>query len=560
MRKLIIIVTLLVFKVCFSQTKISEEKKAESLIRIWGLLKYHHPEVSKGSYNFNQEFITEFNKTQTIVNQGDLNDEFVSWIKKLDADKPKYKSNPDFLTTKKLFTRNADFDWITNSGFSPELTQLLIKVRENSNYGNYYASVNSFSGMVEFKNEKGFDNFDSSLLSNRMLFLASFWNTMRYWNVNIYLTETPWSTVLNVMIPDFISDDKTTYELAKDKLFSKLNDSHSNYNSSYLFRDSSTKISLYGGRIVNDSLIIRSVFNKELAKKNTISLGDIIYSINGKKLGDFCRDKFSERVSASNENYLKSALEKYYLLSDTADSLKVGILQKDGLTAEKYIHLYSRSEYKYEPETLDSPKTIQWQKLTDAIGYINLKEINKSDLKMAFKAFKNTKGIVIDLRNYPQNLNKSDVPSFLYPEKKTFMKVLAPFAPSYGQYEAQSILKIVGDPFSAGYSNNDFYKGKICLLVDRTTASMAEYFAMAIQQSPNCITIGEQTFGAVMNRNKVVLIDKTTIDFTGMGAFYPNDQNVQRKGLKIDYLVKENALNYNENHYIEEAINAIQGK
>lgn len=138
------------------------------------------------------------------------------------------------------------------------------------------------------------------------------------------------------------------------------------------------------------------------------------------------------------------------------------------------------------------------------------------------------------------------------------MNVLGPSSPAYGEYNFESPLKFIKDPFAAGKKNSKYYKGKIVLLVDRKTASKAEHMAMIIQQSPNCITVGEQTFGAVMNRNEVILMDKTTIDFTGMGAFYPNNLGVQIYGVKIDYEVKESAINYNPNQYIEEAIKIIK--
>ena len=85
---------------------------------------------------------------------------------------------------------------------------------------------------------------------------------------------------------------------------------------------------------------------------------------------------------------------------------------------------------------------------------------------------------------------------------------------------------------------------------------MSEFFAMAIQNSLNCTTLSEQTFGAVMNR-MVPLKDGTSIDTTGFGAFHPNDSSVQRKGLKIDHYFKKNTKNYKDDFYIEEALKLI---
>lgn len=559
MKNIFLLIAIIFSQVTHSQSTLTEIQKIESLINIWGIVKYQHPEVSKGKFDINEEFINEFNRLVSISNQEQLNAEFVNWIKKFDSEKSKYKNNPDFLNTKNLFTKNSDFNWIENSNFNQELIDLINKVKNNSTFYDYYASINSLSNMVEFRNEKGYSNFDSNIKSNRILFLASFWNTMRYWNVNIYLTDTPWSKTLTELIPEFISNDEIKFEYAKYKLISKLNDSHSDYSSINTSSNTFTKFPVFKGKIVNDSLVVTQLFNTDLAKKDNVNLGDIIYSVEGKSLKNYYLNKFTNLISSSNENHLKYRTENFYiLLSKNTDSIQIGLKKKDGTLHDMHIKLYKLSDYIRVTTNLESSKRKKWQQLSNDIGYINLGVINKSELGNAFKSFENTKGIVVDLRNYPRNISAEDIAYYLYPNKKIFIKTLISLSPGFGEYNSKSALRIIKNPFSAGSDNTNYYKGKIILLVDRSTQSKAEWIGMAIQQSPNCITIGEQTAGAIMNVNRITLVDKSTADFTGIGAFYPNDEGVQRKGLKIDYQVKESAINYNPNLYIEKAIDLIQ--
>ena len=559
MKNIFIVVAITISQVIYSQTTLTETQKIESLINIWGLLKYQHPEVSKGNFDINVEFVNEFNRVISISNQENLNAEFVKWIQKFDKKKPKYKNNPNFLNTKNLFTKNTDFNWIDNSNFNQELIDLINKVKDNSNFYDYYASINSLSSMVIFKNEKEYSNFDSNIKSNRILFLASFWNIMRYWNVNIHLTDTPWSKTLTELIPEFLIDDQIKFENAKSKLISKLNDSHSDYSSINISYNTFTKFPVFKGRIVNDSLVVTQLFNTDLAKKDKINLGDIIYSVEGLSFKNYFLNKFKNLISSSNENFLKYRTENFYiLLSKNTDSIQIGLQKKDGTLHDMHIKLYKLTDYVKLTTSLESSKREKWQQLTNNIGYINLGDINKSELKVAFKSFENKKGIVLDLRNYPLNISESDVAYYLYPTKKIFIKTLTSLSPGFGTYDYKSTLSIIKNPFSAGTENADYYKGKIILLVDRSTQSKAEWIGMAIQQSPNCITVGEQTAGAIMNVNSITLVDKSTANFTGVGAFYPNNENVQRKGLKIDYQVKENAIKFNPNLYIEKAIDLIQ--
>jgi hypothetical protein len=283
----------------------------------------------------NREFIREFENMKAPETGEAFDARLLGWIQKFGSGK--FRSNPGYPDKKQLFTKNADFEWIEHSGFSEELQNLLTRIRTNTNYKDHYASVNRCSSSVEF-NEAGLAAFDVSREVHRLLFLASFWNAMKYWNVNIHLTQTPWSQVLTDMIPEFSIDNPYRFEVAKEKLFSKLNDSHSNYG----YSASLNALSHYpgfGGRIINDSLVVNVIFDEALAREDGIVTGDVIYSVNDIPMGQYYRDKFSETISVTNENYLKRSIEKSWLLASEVDSIKIGVLKTDGTTVEKYIQL-----------------------------------------------------------------------------------------------------------------------------------------------------------------------------------------------------------------------------
>ena len=560
MRKLLIFILLILVQNVKSQKKITEVEKSTSLCFIWGLLKYQHPEISKGKLNWNKEFIDIYDKIKNIETNEELNNELFNWCNSFEGKTTKYLSKKINLNKVSLYTKNVDFTWIEKPSFDDNLKLRLNQIKDNTNYEDFYASINKLNNFVEFDNEKGIEDFDFQIKSNRILFLSSFWNTMRYWNVNIYLTEEPWNDVLKNIQSDFINaDTKEKFEFAKMKLFSKLNDSHSNYETDYFYKNILNRFPTFGGKIINDSLVITNLFNKSLAKKDGIQIKDVIYQIENKSLKEYFANKFKNFGSFSNLNYSKQQNQYYWLLASNKDSIFVKTITSNNKTETKFIKLYKFENYKSEDrENLVEPKKENYYEINSNIGYINLDQITKDELKTAFEVNINKKGIIIDLRNYPAVISESDLSKYLYPEKKVFVKVLSPLKPSYAQYDMQAPLKILKNPFSSGSKNSNYYKGKVVLLVNRRTLSKAEYLGMLIQQSPNCTTIGEQTGGAVMNRIQITLADKTTIDFTGMGAFYPNDIGVQRNGLKLDYEITENAINYNPNKYIEEAIKIIE--
>lgn len=560
MKKTIIVFLLFVSQATIAQTVLSESEKNSSITYIWGLMKYLHPEVSKGKLNWDKEFITLYDKVEKIETYEQLNQELMYWIVSFENESTKKLYKKSTYDLDKLFLKNYDYNWIETSNYDSFLKSKLNQIRENSNYGDFYASIDKLSNFINFKNDKGFDNFNYRIKSHRILFLANFWNVMKYWNVNIYLTDEPWNEVLKNLQLDFINaDTEEKFEFAKMKLFSKLNDSHSDYFSDYIFKNVYNRFAPFGGKLINDSLVVTTLHSKSLAAKDDIKLKDVIYEIENKSVKDFFYKKFKDFGSTSNQNNARNIYSYYWLLSSNKDSMHIKFISADKKMESKNVKLYEYETYKPEErENISIPKQETFYELNTDIGFINLGKISKMELKTAFDSFANKKGIIIDLRNYPTKVNEDDIAKYLYPKKKIFVKILAPSKPSLGVYDMQAPLKFLKNPFAAGSKNRKYYKGKIVLLVNRNTGSRAEYFAMLIQQSPNCITIGEQTFGAIMNRIEITLSDKTTIDFTGMGAFYPNDIGAQRNGVKLDFEIKESAINYNPNIYIDEAIKIIE--
>jgi C-terminal processing protease CtpA/Prc len=377
--------------------------------------------------------------------------------------------------------------------------------------------------------------------------------------VNKYLTDKNWLNVLDELTSTFLNVETIEdYEIAKLNMFSRLNDSHSYQTSMFIYTSLLNHWPPFEIEIINDTLLVTATYNKTLVQKDNINLGDLIVSVNGLSITDYINNKFSDLISSSNETYLRERLNRFILKSNT-DSLQIQLLTKQGELKTKTIKLYKTYKAENVAYLVEKEKS-NWRKITPEITYINLGNISSEELSEVFKENKNDAGIILDLRNYPRNLSLRDFSKLLYPEKKEFIKVLLPLknTPSLGEYNAEAPLKIISDPFKVGKKNSNHYKGKIVLLVNRQTGSMAEYFGMAIQQSPNCITIGEQTMGAVMNITSAVLPDKQEFYFTGIGAFYPNGENVQRKGLRINHYLTESASHYDPQLYIKKAVEIIE--
>lgn len=539
---------------CFVMQIISQEKQSISSTEkykqfglIWGLMKYHHSEVSRGNYNWDEIFVENIGKLEGVQTQTNLDSFLLNFVLSVKESKIMTETNMD-----NLFTKNYDYRWIEKYLNNKELYIKLKKLESNTSIGNYYTSK---SGIPTFENEKGFKVFDYKTKSHRLLELFSFWNAIQYHYVNKYLMDNNWFNKLDYFVDDFSnSNSQLEYELAKNDLLTSLNDSH-NFYSSKIVIDSLFKFSPpIGTKNINDTLVVTRILNK-LAKNDDLKLGDLIVEINDMDIKSLQKQKIQSKFSASNDSYLKGY--SHWLLSNKEDSIKVKIKRKDAVTT-KYIQLYKTFADKNYSSLPFFRIEKEWQIIDDNIGYINLKTISKEGIKKAFKEFSNTNGIIIDLRNYPKNIRGSDITQHTYPDRKEFIKVLSPSRrPSLAGFGKPSI-SIVIDPFKSGSKNSSYYNKKIILLVNHTTQSKAEYIGMAIQASPTCITVGETTAGSVMNIAIYTMPDGSKINFTTMGAFYPDGTGAQRKGLKIDHYVNETTSNFTEDQYIVKGIELIK--
>jgi len=535
------------------ESVISSSEKYKQLGLVWGLMKYHHSEISKGTYNWDETFVENVDKLDGVANQKELDEFLLNFVFSIKASKIKIANDTD-----DLFKKNLDYDWMEQYSANEKLYNYLKQLKDNTIISDYYVSNQSLTRIPTFENEKGFKPFDYKIKSHRLLELFSFWNAIQYHYVNKYLMDKNWLGELDHFVDDFSNcASKFEFELAKTKLNAALNDSHTEFTSRTIYDSLFKYKPPFRVKLVNDTLVITGIFDKKLGEKDDLQLGDLIVEIRDQNIKSILKEKVAPMLSFSNDSYLKR-FAGWALFNKEGDSVKVKIKRKDDVIT-KYLHFYKNIELK-DPSWLKSFLVEKkWQLVEDKIGYINLKDISKEELQKAFEEFANTDGIILDLRKNIKNSSQNDITKYTYPDKKKFIKVLTamPNRPSLANFD-DPLISVVADPFKSGSKNSKYYNKNIILLVDNTTQSRGEFTGMAIQASPNCITVGEATSGAVMNIAIFTMPDGSKTSFTSLGAFYPDGTGVQRKGLKIDHFVQETTSNFAQDQYIIKGIELIK--
>ena len=500
-------------------------KKLKSLGLIWGFLKYHHPAVATGDINWDYELFRVLPIVIEAKDKDQLDTIFINWIHQL-GDFEDKKLDEIVKSKIQLY---PDLSFIDNSEFSNELIELLIKVKnaERINY-NYYVNLTTESKKPTFSNEKPYPDNKYPDTGYRVLALFRYWNIIQYYFPNRNLIEDNWVDVLESFIPRFInSKNVSEYTLTTLELITNVHDGHAQIFSNDVV--SQLNGTLFSAAIVNfieGKAIITSFHDDDLGKKSGLQIGDEIYKVNNNSVKKIIKES-ANTMPASNEAAMLRDIA-YYLLANNEPTINVKYLRNDKRKSHD-LTTYPRNIFKNgnkKTSSLDSIKLI-----TNNIAYINHRRLHSDDLSELWKIFKNTKGLIIDIRDYPSNFPLYELNKYLLPETKPFIKY------TVGSYSQPGMFTYTRNDVT-GQKNENYYKGKIIILINEETQSKAEYHVMGYQVTPNSITLGSTTAGTDGNVSMFQLPGGIATAFTGLGIFYPDNKATQRVGIIPDIVVK----------------------
>jgi C-terminal processing protease CtpA/Prc len=536
MKKTLLLLILIIFSLnnLTAQQTISETEKLVSIGKIYGFLKYYHPEVGKGTYNWDNEFIQYLPKVLNATDNNDLSSIYINWIDNLGQIEVCKKCSSD----EKYFDKNFDLSWLKNTSiFNDELSSKLKYIENNRNQGvNFYAS-NERVGKIKITNEPVYKDLDYPNEEYRLLGLFKYWNIIEYFYPYKYLTDQNWDSVLKEMVPKIRNaSSKSEYQSIIKELIAKLDDTHAWIS----FSDERPKYLPIKVSHIENKAVISGFYNDSIANINNLKLGDIILKINDTEVKTEI-DKNLKYVGGSNTNIkIKSTYNKIF--SGLEDTVKLSI-ERNGEIEQIKVNRYDFNDFNY----WDNPKRIKSKSISDEIGYINMASVKGEDIKDIFESFETKKAIIIDLRNYPAFIYYR-FSRYLNSEKRDFSTIYSPDINYPSRFISKDNLKT--------NSSKKAFKGKIILLVNEDSMSRSEFTAMAFQTADNVITVGNQTAGA---DGDVVVFEylggfRTAI--SGNGIEYPDGSESQRKGVKIDFEVKPtiNGLKKGQDEILEKAI------
>lgn len=518
----------------------AETAKLEMVCKVWGMVKYFHPVYAQYKYfdecDIDADLLFLLAWMDGLDTEG-VREMLAEWIDGLGPFESSEDTWDAYLNSDKVPSdmvqgrRLTDMDWIYNREYlgtelSEKLVQVYNGVRENqSKYAYRYVNGN---GVFE---EKAYAEMTDPSLEYRLLALFRYWNIIEYFYPAKYLTDTPWDEVLRECIPVFVAAEGTLeYEKAISMLTAKICDTHG----VQFFRlEEKNSLPYFGFEIIDEKIYV-SWIGSQLEVPHTIKVGDEVVEINGMTYQE-AKKEVPQYISLSNIATINRIIKDYILLVTDKSSMPITFVS-DGV---KKTEEFPTMPISPQPGSSDVHSTrVSWGGLDEEykllndgrVGYFNPGISANTPVAQMFADFKDTEGIVIDMRCYPTG-EVMDIPyRFIDPTDRPFVRWTHPdgFFPGYSWIEECTTGEY------ADYIQEGTYDGRVVLVVNEYTQSYAESIIMIFQTLPNAVVVGSQTAGANGNVAYIYLPGGIRTVYSGLGVQYPDGTETQRYGVRID--------------------------
>jgi C-terminal processing protease CtpA/Prc len=523
----------------FTKTSLSqiEQRNLFVLGKVWGFVKYYHPTVTKGEVSWDYELFRIISK----VNQNDFDAELVNWINKLGNFETENKK--EVANSKVKLEPNTK--WIFDTTLlSNDLSALLQKINSaKRSVNNYYIDLHKNVLNPKFTNEKVYANMDYSDSGIKLVAVFRFWNMIEYYFPNRHLMDENWDTVLKDFVPKITATaNEKEYTLTLLELIGKIQDTHANiwgYNRVLDDFFGVNKIPVQV-KFVQNKLIIVELENN--FTDNNLQVGTVITAINGVTV--------EEWVTANR---------KYFPASNAPVQLR-DVASKITRTNENSILLTIENEGRISDVNVNTlpnkftvnDETLSHKLINTNIGYIYPGTLNRGEINEIMTKFKNTKGLIVDLRCYPSEFIAYIMSKKLLSKNELFVRF------TNGSIETPGLFT-EGKTLSVGRKNKNNYKGKVIILINEQTQSSAEYTVMALRKTPNSIVLGSTTAGADGNISAIYLPGNILTYISGIGVLNPDKTETQRVGIIPDIFMEPTVKGVREgkDELLEKAVELI---
>jgi len=519
-----------------------------TLGKVWGFLKYYHPLVVSGQKHWDYELFRVLPALLAAPNRTDANTAIDKWIASLGA---VAACSPCAKLDETNLHFGPDVKWIEDEArLGHNLSGLLRSVYANrpASGKQFYVSFVPSVGNPSFEHEPTYPTIKLPDTGFQLLGLYRFWNMVQYWFPYRDIIGEDWDAVLAESVPLVaLAKDSDSYQRELMRVIARAHDGHANLWSSLKLRPLAGDCQIpVGLRVIEGKPLVNRVDD---AVNTGLMRGDVIEEVDGVPIDKIFADA-KPFYGSSNDG---ARLHNMALSLARGTCAEATLRVRRGTEAiTVHAKRVAPSQKLFALNTHDLPGPA-FRLLSKEIGYLKLSSFLGTLVPDYLKQAAGTKGLIIDIRNYPSDFAVFALGQALV-EKSTRFAVF-----TQGDLTTPGAFRF--GPAVSLEPGTPHYSGKIAILVDESSMSQAEYTAMAFRSVPGAIVVGSSTSGADGNVSPIVFPGGFRAMFSGIGVFYPDRKPTQRVGIVPDVRVVPTIEGFRagRDEVLEEAVRQIVG-
>ncbi len=513
------------------QPTMTPEKVQELVLlgKVWGFVKYHHPRLASGDLSCDRELLRLIPQVQEARDHDDTRRVLSAWLDELGDPAPcsPCATLPDSIQTK------PPIAWIRDRGLlGRDLSDRLQKIYENRPADpDDQGHVDLSPGVRNPHFYEG--SVDSALVLSdaryRLLALYRFWNIIQYWYPHRDLAKENWDQVMAEFVPRMSgASTSEAYHLALMALLARTHDTHAGVLTFADERppagDSRLPVIV---RWIENRFVVTGYPEADSSAAGGVRLGDVLLRLDGVTV-DSLVARWQQYYAASNPDVLRRNLAAAIPWGPAGPCRVAGLRGGESfeVTLERVpVPGADRNLFPFHDLSGDT-----FQMLTPDLAYLRLSTLRTAEIEEDLHRAEAAAGLILDLRGYPQAFLPFTLGGHLAYRETEFVCFTRGDLANPGTFTWAPPLAV--KPLTPRF------RGKIAILVDESTQSLAEYTAMALQTSPGARVFGSTTAGADGNTSSVPFPGGVRGTITGIGIFYPDRRPAQRAGIHVDVEVR----------------------
>jgi len=374
-------------------------------------------------------------------------------------------------------------------------------------------------------------------VGHRLLAVFRIWSVFEYFFAYKDLMGEDWDAVLQQFLPRMESARTAEeYNLAVAAMLTHAHDSHISIRSRALF-DYFGVPAAVDVRWIENQPVVTSFRNPIAAKEAGIEVGDVILAIDGEPARSTI-DRLAKYIPSSTPQALTRNVMDVLLNGKDGTAAVVMVRGRNDLAREVKVPRSRQYPAVALPHRGDDKNQGEALRLIDPeIGYADLRRVDNSTLATMFEKFKNTRAIIMDIRQHHAVdgrrvarwlTDKENVPMSLY----EMPLVIAAEWNDYDMFsqpvQSRKAIQAITRP------EKWTYKGQTVLLIDEYDQSSDEHIGLFLEVANGTKFIGSATAGASGVTTVFWAPGGIQISFTGSSVRHADGRQLQRLGLQPD--------------------------